>query len=114
MRIAITLCILLVALPAWAGTWRDDSDDGNLDGWDIQLAVGQVDGKFGDVGQIEVKDGEVVITNTDTDIPSFMFFNDSQHIRDFELSVDGLFVRKLSNKTWDYMGIIPFQIINCS
>jgi len=33
MRIAIILCIFLAALPAWAGTFRDDFEDGNTDGW---------------------------------------------------------------------------------
>lgn len=33
MRTMATLCILLIALPAWAGTWRDDFEDGNLNGW---------------------------------------------------------------------------------
>jgi len=102
----IALFMILSSLSVCAGTWRDDFNDGNLDGWDIQLAVGEIEGGDGEVGQIEIKDGEVVIINADTDIPSFMFFNDNQHVRDFELSVDWLFVRELSNKTWDYMGVM--------
>lgn len=33
MRIPIVLSMLLVALPVWAGTFRDDFEDGDLDGW---------------------------------------------------------------------------------
>lgn len=33
MRATATLCILLIALPAWAGTWLDNFDDGDFDGW---------------------------------------------------------------------------------
>jgi len=34
MRITITmLSMLLIALPAWTGTFRDDFEDGDLDGW---------------------------------------------------------------------------------
>ena len=96
MKHLLTLCILMIALPALAGTFRDDFDDGNIDGWDIQTQG----------GQIEVVDGEVVIIDADPGLASLMFFNDSQYVRDFELSVDGLFVRKLSNKTWDYMVVM--------
>jgi len=33
MRTAMILLTLLVTLPVWAGTFRDDFEDGNLDGW---------------------------------------------------------------------------------
>ncbi len=33
MRTSIVLSMLLVALPVWAGTFRDDFEDGDLDGW---------------------------------------------------------------------------------
>jgi hypothetical protein len=33
MRTIPTLCVLLIALPVWAGTFRDDFEDGNFYGW---------------------------------------------------------------------------------
>ena len=33
MKIAIILCILLTSMLAWAGTFRDDFEDGNFEGW---------------------------------------------------------------------------------
>ena len=34
MKITVILYILLFTLPAWAGTWRDDFEDGNLAGYE--------------------------------------------------------------------------------
>ena len=49
MRIISTFCILLMALPAWAGVWRDNFEDGNLDGWEgVQILNN---------GEVEEKDG---------------------------------------------------------
>lgn len=33
MRAIAILCMLFLVLPVWAGTFRDDFEDGNLDGW---------------------------------------------------------------------------------
>ncbi len=33
IKFAVVLCLLLVAFSAWAGTFRDDFEDGNLTGW---------------------------------------------------------------------------------
>ena len=33
MRLLTTLAVLLLISSAWAGTWHDDFEDGNLDGW---------------------------------------------------------------------------------
>ncbi|MFC1712476.1 family 16 glycoside hydrolase [Candidatus Poribacteria bacterium] len=35
MRIAIIVYMLLITLPAWAGTFRDDFEDGNIDDWEL-------------------------------------------------------------------------------
>ena len=41
MKTIITLCILFIALPVSAGTWRDDFEDGNLDGWKQEFPLAQ-------------------------------------------------------------------------
>jgi hypothetical protein len=51
-HIVIGLALLLLTTSVWAGTLRDDFDDGDMDEWDVSEA-----------GPIwEVKDGELVIT----------------------------------------------------
>ncbi len=52
MRIAIVLCILLVALPASAGTFRADFEDGSLDGWQQLWPKGEMIWKIVD-GELE-------------------------------------------------------------
>ena len=47
--IAAVLCILTLALPVWAGTFRDDFSDGNLDGWQKVQII--------DNGKVEEKGG---------------------------------------------------------
>lgn len=81
MRIAVTLCILLAAFPAWAGTWRDDFGDGNLNGWEKAQTISN--------GRVEEKDGDLVVTDIDRSGVSLTFFNNGQdNIRDFTLNVD--------------------------
>ena len=33
MRLVIMLFMFLISVPAWAGTFRDDFNDGNWEGW---------------------------------------------------------------------------------
>ncbi len=33
MKAIIVFCMLLIAMPVFAGTWHDDFEDGNFDGW---------------------------------------------------------------------------------
>jgi hypothetical protein len=50
----IGVALLLLATSVWAGTLRDDFDDGDMDEWDLSLSG---------AGSIwEIKDGELVIT----------------------------------------------------
>ncbi len=35
MRLTIVLAVFLLAMPAWAGTFKDDFEDGNWAGWSI-------------------------------------------------------------------------------
>ena len=93
MRIVFILCILLIVLPAWAGTWKDDFEDGNLDGWEgVQIL---------DNGEIEEKDGKLVITDIDGSLVSLAFFNNGQdNIRDFTLSVDINMAKAVTGNTY--------------
>ena len=48
----LLLCVLLVPIAAWAGTFKDDFNDDSLAGWD-ELIQG---------GSVNIKDGLVIIT----------------------------------------------------
>ncbi|MBM3238290.1 hypothetical protein FJZ31_18520 [Candidatus Poribacteria bacterium] len=51
-----SISVLMIAIPstsAWAGTLKDNFDDGNMDGWDLSGAPRDT---------WEVKDGELVVT----------------------------------------------------
>ncbi len=51
-RVVMGIALLLLTTSVWAGTLRDDFDDGDMDEWDLTRAS----------GICEVKDGELVIT----------------------------------------------------
>jgi len=55
----VFLPILLVSISAWAGTWRDDFNDGDLNGW--KMCKGIWEGKLmPDEGNWRVEDGVVI------------------------------------------------------
>jgi len=55
----VFLSILLVSISAWAGTWRDDFNDGDLDGWKMYKGIWE--GKLiPDEGNWRVEDGVVI------------------------------------------------------
>ena len=55
----VFLPILLVSISAWAGTWRDDFNDGDLDGWKMYKGIWE--GKLiPDEGNWRVEDGVVI------------------------------------------------------
>ena len=35
MKAIATFFVMLITLPAWAGTYVDNFDDGNFDGWEV-------------------------------------------------------------------------------
>ncbi|MBM3239706.1 hypothetical protein FJZ31_25765 [Candidatus Poribacteria bacterium] len=35
MRLIIVLSVFLLSMPAWAGTFKDDFEDGNWKGWEV-------------------------------------------------------------------------------
>ncbi|MBM3238187.1 hypothetical protein FJZ31_17990 [Candidatus Poribacteria bacterium] len=91
---ALLTMIFCLATSAWAGTWMDDFNDGNLDGWqkaDIAVDLGVV--KEG-TGKVEEKEGKLIVTdNADVGIPNggfptFAGFNNGQNTKDFTLTVD--------------------------
>lgn len=65
-------------MSSWAGTLRDDFEDGDLDGWQGEFANGKV----------EEKDGKLIITDINRDEASLVYFNEGQKIGDFTLTVD--------------------------
>jgi len=71
--------ILLPAL-AWAGTWRDDFEDGDLDGWREFQWI--------DNGQVEEKDGKLIVTDVGRSRVTLAFFNEGQIVKDFTLTID--------------------------
>ncbi len=97
MRTIATICILLITFPAFAGTFRDNFDDNNLDGWIFES----------DGGKVEVRDGKVIIIDNGQSIASLLAFNNAQdNIRNFVLTVDAKMVRQIGNTTIDYLCIM--------
>ena len=92
----IGLCLLLLPALVWAGTWRDDFDDGDLAGWE----------PFLNGGQVANRDGKIVVTDTNRSIASGVSFSGNQEIGDFLLNVDAQMVREIDNSTWDYITIM--------
>jgi hypothetical protein len=54
MRLAVLLSLFLLSVPAWAGTFRDDFEDGDWAGWKA-IASGIWDTNVGD--SVSVADG---------------------------------------------------------
>ena len=92
MRATIIMCIWLIALPIWAGTFKDNFDDNNLAGWT----------KLINNGEVKVEDGKVVVTDFGFGLTTGITFNNGQIIGDFTLSFDGKMVRRIDNSQ-DYM-----------
>jgi len=72
----------LLATSVWAGTFRDDFEDGNLNGWQKWEWPGQ------NTGKIEEKDGILKITDIDSRFDTVAVFNNRKHVADFTLTVD--------------------------
>ncbi|MBM3235594.1 hypothetical protein FJZ31_04780 [Candidatus Poribacteria bacterium] len=89
---ALLTMIFCLATSAWAGTWMDDFEDGDLDGWqmfDAALELGVV--KEG-TGKVEEKEGNLIVTDNNEvggDYLTAAGFNNGQsNIKDFTLTVD--------------------------
>jgi len=86
--------IICFATSAWAGTWIDDFEDGNLDGWqkvdvasDVVMVVKEATGK------VNEKEGNLIVTDNidvlpNSTYPTMVGFNNGQNIKDFTLAVD--------------------------
>lgn len=66
MRATTTLCILLIALPAWAGTWLDNFDDGDFDGWQMVECLWIPKVVTPNAGNWVVENGAVVAGDNDS------------------------------------------------
>ena len=95
MKFILMLCVLLITVPAFAGTFRDNFDK-NLDNWDLDL----------NGGSIEIKNGELVIIDSSPELASNALMKNGNDIKDFKLYVDGIFIKELSANPWDYMCIM--------
>lgn len=95
MKFILMLCVLLITIPAFAGTFRDDFDK-NLDNWDLIL----------NGGSVEIKNGELVIIDSSPEVASSAILKNGNDIKDFKLHVDAIFIKELSAKSWDYMCIM--------
>ncbi|MBM3241199.1 hypothetical protein FJZ31_33365 [Candidatus Poribacteria bacterium] len=62
---ALLTMIFCLATSAWAGTWMDDFEDGDLDGWqmvDYAVSVGGVK-EWQGTGKVEEKEGNLILTD---------------------------------------------------
>ncbi len=66
MRAIAILCILLIALPAWAGTWLDNFDDGDFDGWQMVECLWILEVVTPNAGNWVVENGAVVAGDNDS------------------------------------------------
>ncbi len=96
MRFLAILFMLLFALPVVAGTFRDNFDDNNLDGWIFES----------NGGKVEVRDGKVIIIDNDRITSTLAFNNAQDNIRNFVLTVDAKMVRQIDNTIYDYLCIV--------
>jgi hypothetical protein len=78
MKTTAVIALLLITLPTWAGTFRDNFEDGDLDGWEISLKGGKV----------ESREGELVISDVGRTWATTAFVRDGQELSDFSISVD--------------------------
>ena len=78
MKTATVIALLLIAFPSWAGTFREDFEDGKLDGWEINLRDGEV----------TVQEGKLVISDVGRNWATIAFVRDGQELSDFSISVD--------------------------
>jgi hypothetical protein len=93
MRIFI---ILLFPTLVWAGTWRDDFEDGDLNGWE--------EFDLGGDGKVEEKEGELVVTDISGGFVTLAFFNKGQTLKDFILTLDAKMAKQILRK--GYMWIV--------
>ena len=70
MRVAMVgLCLLLFPTLVWAGTWRDDFENGDLDGWQKWEWPGQ------NTGKIEETNGLLTVADINAKFDTVAAFN---------------------------------------
>ncbi|MFC1714458.1 family 16 glycoside hydrolase [Candidatus Poribacteria bacterium] len=80
MRIAIVLCMLLITSPVLAGTFIDDFEDGNLDGWEESYP-------WAARTTWSVENGELVgISIHDIGADTHLYLSDSSDWQDYDVS----------------------------
>ncbi|MFQ6043663.1 MAG: family 16 glycoside hydrolase, partial [Candidatus Poribacteria bacterium] len=81
--------LMLLVDSALAGTFRDDFEDGNLNGWE--------EFDLGRDGKVEEKGGELVVTDTNRSFVTLAFFNNGQILKDFTLIFDAKMAKAIAN-----------------
>jgi hypothetical protein len=93
MAVIFALCLLVMS--ARAGTFRDDFEDGNLDGWGKVLNLG------GGISEWKVEDG-VLICRRPSDPSTFLLFGEKDW-KNYSIEFDARMVEVLSN--WHSIGM---------
>lgn len=88
-RASLLMMALMISLPAQAGTFRDDFEDGNLDGWGEILNLG------GGISEWKVEDG-VLTCRRPSDPSTFLLFGEKEW-KNYSIEFDAKMVQKLSN-----------------
>jgi len=78
----IILFTFLCATSSWAGTFRDNFEDGNINNWQKWEWPGQ------NTGKLEEKNGMLVMTDVNSAFDTAADFNNSQHIGNFTLTLE--------------------------
>jgi hypothetical protein len=82
MKFICLICILIIVSPVFAGTWKDDFEDGDLEGWSVY-------DYFGGTSVWEVKDGEIRVERTNQ-YASAAILDNSIDWKDYEISFDAM------------------------
>jgi hypothetical protein len=80
MKFAIALYVILLAVPSWAGTYRDDFEDGEVGAWQKWEWLGQ------NTGSIQERNGVFVITDAGAQFDTVAEFDNRKSVTDFTLS----------------------------
>ena len=84
MKIILVLCVFLTAMPAFAGTFKDNFDDGDLDGWTT----------FGKDWKVE--NGKLTCSWSGINEGAILTIGNSSWI-DYTFEYDGIVLEKLSD-----------------
>ena len=88
MKFVCIICMLAIAFPVFAGTWNDNFDDGDLDGWSVY-------NYSGGTSVWEVENGQVRIERSHI-YASAAILDNSIGWKDYEISFDAMIDKTLN------------------